>query len=201
MRCKYVLFIFLVVSITTQSVQAVTVIDTGEGGTGYAATGLGGIPNQSTAAEFTLDMAYIITDIEGWMRTFTGNQATIVIYSDAGEIPGIEIYSGTFDAYQTNYSWQGAHNLDWLLAAGTYWVSFEVREFDNLFAGLPVGIGGNGPPNPLGNEAYYTPSNGRWVELDNLDFAVRIQGIPVPEPMALTLMVIGLASLGFCRKG
>jgi hypothetical protein len=177
---------------------ATTIVDTGSGKL-YGGWGLGGASVQNLSSEFNLTQDFVINSIEGWMDLTINQKGHIAIYTDAGEIPGTELYSTAF--FPNNYlaSWQGVYGLEWVLATGTYWVAFESRQGDSLNARM-----GYPSIKPLGNEAVsniYTSNT--YKPWDSLDIGVRINGefaAPIPEPNAAILMVVGLIGLRFMRN-
>ena len=174
-------------------VNADTIVDTGtnESGTNWGLFNTTTFPGyQWLAGEFTLDKGYTITDVEGWLKPNVAGTATVVLYSEGGEIPNAELYSGQFNT-GTLDDWYGVNGKSWFLSAGTYWTAFEVRDsetFGGAFPGSAI--------NPLSN---YARSNGStWSGLDDLDLAIRIYGDPVPIPSAIWLLgsgVIGVVGL------
>ena len=167
---KTIAFIGLAIAVSTNS-NAAIIVDTGPGPVNVGGVALG--DGQSLAGEFTIGQQYTITDVEGWIGDigFGGSTATVAIYTDGGSIPGTELFSAGFSVGATD-AWYGASGLSWLLDAGTYWVSYEVRAGDTLDGYMP------GPaPSPLGAYAYTT--NGDWFS-DPLNIGVRISSVPIP---------------------
>ena len=175
--------------------QASVIVDTGPGPDGSGGYTLASY--QWLAAEFSITESVTVDSIEGWIGGGgAGEVGTIAIYSDGGELPGTELYSTGFSADLWNSSWQGAGALDWALAAGTYWVSFEVRATDTLQGWMAYPSA-----SPLGNEAF-TNSSG-WNEYDSLSIGVKINGEQigvVPVPATLMLMALGLVGMAYRGK-
>jgi hypothetical protein len=211
--------------------QAVFIVNTGEppgpvvggpGVTGLLVFGNGTASSPSfpyayqyVAAEFSISESYSLNSVRGFIETsslqsfgtLTGTM-TAAIYADAGEVPGLELYSAAFTigtplgAYVP--AWQGATGLDWLLSAGTYWVAFEVRPGQAANAVMR-----SGAPSPLGNEAFATPLNpgGAYLPYDSMDLGYQIEGtlVPttpssVPETGTAALIVSALGILIAVRR-
>lgn len=193
--------------------QATTIVDTGAyncaGGVG---TSCGGstlfrynTDYQYLSAKFSLADAAVVSSVEGWMNTFgsIGDTLTIAIYGDGGQIPNVanQLYSQAFSIYapvsQDGYgnAWQGLSGLGWLLSAGNYWISFEVRSGQDYWGYMPSGTWG--APNPLADEAFQYSGNGAtWLQDDGMNIGVRIQGdYVVPVPPTIWLMALGLLGL------
>ena len=90
--------------------------------------------------------------------------------------------------------WRGPGGLSLVLAAGTYWVAFEVQRIPPEF-----GTGGM-PPTPgpqLANYAVWSPTGG-WVGDDSATIAVRIAA--VPEPGTAGLLAAGIVSAALLAR-
>ena len=191
--CAFVAFISV-------SANAATIVDTGPGAdSNYRAlAGASVLPpfGQFLAAEFSIGSSTTVTDIEGWMSfNPSGADGTIAIYSDGGDVPGDELYAATFfGTGSLDSSWVGVSGLSWDLAAGTYWVAFEVRDGQTLETSMP-----SPSSNPLLNEAFTSVDTGDWNDDDGLDLGIRISAVPIPA--AAWLFGTGLLGLiGVARK-
>ncbi len=191
----------LFIMFSAASVNADIIHDTGDGSDEGVYLNAG----SWSAAEFTIDVDFTITDIETQLRYFSGasTQVWAVLYNDdsaGGLVPGTPVpgASAEFTAgfNGTDFIWVGLNELDWFLPAGTYWVAFEVSsDYDGDIAAAA--------PYPLGNEAY-TSSPGNWApDYYDADIAVRLEGDPavVPIPSSLVLISMGLLGIvGLKRK-
>ena len=167
--------------------QAATLVDTGTPPPSNTTWTLS--PSQSLAAEFTLSAASVIDSIMGHIRGSGNSTITIGLFTDGGEIPGMQLFAGTF-ASTSGTSFQGLTGLSWAVGAGTYWVTFASTGFDGM---------SQNAPSPLGNEAF-APAGSGFIENDGLNLGVRITGNAgtgaVPEPGTWVMLILGFGLLG-----
>ncbi len=177
------LLLIAIVLLTIQNAHAALLIDTGPGSGGSMLLD----STQFLAAEFTLNQAYQITSVQGWIHVFTAGAVNYKIYSDGGVVPGTtQIYSTQYTIPASSDNWYGPSGLTWELSAGTYWLSIE--PVSGLFSSK------NTPPSPLSNYAYFNSTLGStWTEGNS--FGVRIYAEPVPIPAAVWLLGSGLMGL------
>ena len=190
---------FFIFSIFIASVPAYTaiIVDTGTGSSQFDLSNY-----QWLSAQFTIDQPYELTDIEGYFGTyrFGTGIVTLAIYDDSsgGELPDInnERFSDTFSWPTSGPVWSGLNGISWSLPAGTYWVSFEVRDDEETgYVAIRYNVS-----NPLSNYAR-TISAGDWLADDSANIGVKILGNPVPVPGALWLLGSGLIGIvGIRRK-
>ncbi len=187
--CAYIVLV-------SASVNAAFIVDTGPGPGGV----VGGTMLSATnfiAGQFTLASDFTLSSVEGWVSLSAINTfGTVVIYSDGGNIPGTELFSGIFEGAGSNAQWLGASGLAWNLAAGTYWAAFEVRSGQALAAAMP-----DPSVNPLTNDAFKPSYSNDWILFNptSLGIGLRIQSVPVPA--AAWLFGSGLLGLiGIARR-
>jgi hypothetical protein len=178
--------------------HASLIVNTGPGVEGSGVGGLALTSTNSLAGQFTIDQDWKINSVEGWINAFQNSPttATVGIYSDGGDVPGSELYSAAFESIPGNYTyWQGATGLDWLIGAGTYWITFEVLAGQTM-SGAVVG----GAPSPLDETAYYSASNGAWVNYPST-MGMRIDATSVPGiPLPATIALVGLGLVALTRS-
>jgi hypothetical protein len=182
------LLLITIILLTIQNAHAALLIDTGQGSGGQNLLD----PTQYLAAEFTLNQAYQITAVQGWIHIYTTGAVNYKIYSDGGNVPGTtQIYSTQYTIPALSDNWYGPSGLTWELSAGTYWLSFE--PISGLFSSK------NSPTYPLSNYAYFNSTLGpSWTE--GSSFGVRIYAEPVPIPAAVWLLGSGLIGLIGIRR-
>lgn len=152
--------------------------------------------DQFLAVQFSTTQVWAINSIEGWIsKTDATETATVAIYSDSGTLPGDELFSAAFNAQPNILSeWEGALGLNWLLEAGTYWATFEVRGGQTL--------NGEMPRVAESSLIGFTSSNGVWSSYnDNIGIRINAsQPSPAPEPGTIALFGLGLAGLGWIKR-
>ena len=184
---------------STCAASAATLVDTGPPVLAYDSFGLG--TYQYLAVKFDVTQATTLTDIEGYLGTINEHfgSYTIALRQDLGAVPGAELYAAeaTFDGDRLG-AWSGLQGLDWNVAAGSYWASFEVRSGETFDGELH-----GSAPNPQGAEAYnFTPIDQGWQPVDGLDLSLRVAGYPdvaaspAPEPGTWALLLLGFAGVG-----
>ncbi len=154
-------------------------------------TGIGGI--------FTTNSLYRISSLE----YFGGGSGDVTAsIRRNGTTPGDIIYSQVFNLQLPPQGWIGVAGIDFILDAGTYWITFETPRINS--GALLYGIGFQ---NPLANEQLRMPTSmgGNWVPSQNggggSNFGFRINGdlaaiSPIPEPITWAMMLGGFALVG-----
>ncbi len=182
------------------------IVDTGPGTLSASGNAFGSA--QWLAAEFVLDRPYYITRLEGWMSAETllddlrGQTFSISIWGDGGDVPAFDaasrLYTNGAEIVGADVAnWEG-YNITYgnglELAQGTYWIVFEYRTPNgNTYAN---GAMPGNSPTPLLNEAYLdNPTT--WAADDDLNLGIRIYGNPIPAPLPIATMAIGLLAIGW----
>jgi len=180
----------------SQQAQADVIVDTGTpSGIGYAPLTFDG--GDWLAAEFTTTQSWDIGSIAGYINGIDSNQAgntfTITIYDgNTPPKPGTTNQEFSQQATFTGNGWNGLSGLNWNLAAGTYWLAFEIGPNNDTFQGnMPVSTA-----NPLSTASYDGLSTGGYQAATGAgnDIGVTISSVPVPP--SLLLFVSGLFALG-----
>ena len=204
MIAEHLRSLMLILLVIPVSINATTIVDTGEG-TGLSAT-LSGDPvfGQYFAGQITLNSRTELTDVEGWLsygQDQDGNGFTVSIFEENGGFPDPsgQIYSGVASVNVTDFStfftadWQGVNNVSWLLDPGIYWITLEVRSGQSLEAGLP-----NNAPNPLALYAHKNPTSPVWGRAGPgtvYEYGFRVSGNVVPIPASIYLFGSGILLL------
>ncbi len=123
-----------------------------------------------------------------------GDTFTIVLYDDLPtHKPGNALFSST--ATFLADGWNGASGLaGWNVAAGLYWVAFEVGFGDTLGAGALLD---RGVPRPLALTAFDPGTGSYQVTAAPLGFGLQVDATiaAVPEPGSMALFFAGAAVL------
>lgn len=180
--------------------QAALLVDTGEPYpvAAFPEFGTGLFAGERRAGRFTVDSAWRLNRIETQIggATGLGLSATLAIYENGsgGRLPGQELYTTEFvnadPGTLTNAgAWEAVEIPNWVLSAGTYWLSFEVRPGQTMFGNLS-NSGTEPLPHPLAAYAWFADGGVSWNESfgPTDSFAVRIHGSPVPVPSAWMLL-------------
>jgi hypothetical protein len=115
---------------------------------------------QFLGGQFTLTSAAALDSVEGWMGGFSGGSVEVKIRADNNGLPGIVIFSRTYTVGAQSVGWAHFSNYNTIIAAGTYWLTFEPVENTNFESVMPVGA-----PNPLQKYAFFSNGNNRWISL------------------------------------
>ncbi len=129
----------------------------------------GHTPTQWVAVQFTLANPAAVTSIGGYFGEFTtGGGLNVVICTDNESdptlpTPGAPIWSQSFTVPSNSSSATLVTFSPYLavLAAGTYWVAFEPPTTSTLKSSMA-----GPPPTPQANNAFYSPGNGRWINMN-----------------------------------
>lgn len=190
---------------TAQAASRV-IVDSGPPATpnvGYSLFGPGAFfpddPAQAQAFRFSVsDDSVVITDIKGLVRRTQQGVGSyhIALYQDGPGpnhwVPGAELYNIALTDGGPGVGYIGASNLNWAVAAGAYWVGFEVRDGDTLsgfmpyFSQIPL-------TTAIGPPGAYTPSPGAPSG------SIRISAA-VPEPGTWALMILGFGATGMLLR-
>ena len=198
MRHRFIPLFLVALLLPVPKIYAATIVDTGPGPSDSGGWTLYG--DQWLAAKFTITELVTISSIEGWMNVGGAGDLDIAIYTDGGEVPGLELFRATGNfSQEIPATWRGLSGLTWNLLPSTYWVAFEVVNSSTFFGSMP-------PPSqfPLGDEAFYCTSPfctfpNAYNPADTLELGVRIQGTTeaVADPASsMSLLALSIASLG-----
>ena len=178
--------------------QAATVVDTGTPN-GQPVGALAFDSFDWVAAQVTFASASTVDAIQGHiLGGATGETFDISLFAnDGGAGPGSLLYTTT--ATFGSDGWNGAAGLGgWNVAAGSYWVEFEIQGADTLGSSSVTGaLFDVGAPNPLATTVS-TNDAGFSYQASPLSFGLRVDASvasTVPWPSSAALMLAGLACL------
>ena len=173
--------------------RAVTAVDTGAPA-GNAVGALAFDAFDWVAGQVTFTQAARIAAIQGHLLGgAAGETFDVSLFSaDGGAGPGTLLYTttATFGAD----GWNGVSGLQgWSVAAGNYWVEFEIQGDDTLGSGSVTGaLFDTGAPHPLAMTASTSDAGFSYAD-SPLSFGMRVSTVPWPSSAAL--MLAGLALL------
>ncbi len=185
--------------------EAGLIIDTGQPSDtrqflldGQNYTGLGG--------RIYLDQPYDLSRLEGWLRQDTTDGPNICaarLYQDGiiepnGYNPGQIIAQYLVAVTKTGVAgWYGVDLPSLRLAAGWYWLAFEIDGNYQDFSGVMLGDS----PHPLSLEAKtWAGNDAPWLRDEYLNLGFRVYGELVPLPGAVVLLGSGLLGLAGWRR-
>ena len=187
-------------------VHAATVVDTGTPD-GSAVGALAFDAMDWTAAHVSFAQASTVDSIQGHiLGGAAGETFDVSLYaSDAAHGPGTLLYTAT--ATFGSDGWNGVANLGgWTVAAGSYWVEFEIQGDDTLGASSVTGaLLDLGAPKPVALTAS-TGDGGFSYQDGALSIGLRVDASAVsavPEASAALQVGAGmllLMSLGLVRR-
>jgi len=181
--------------------HAATIVDTGTPG-GQAAGSLAFDGVDWVAGQVSFPKAATIATIQGHiLGGAQGETFDISLFSnDGGTGPGSLLYTTTA-TFGTD-GWNGVSGLSGrTVAAGSYWVEFEIQGADSLGSSSVTGaLFDLGAPNPLATTAF-TDTAGFSYQETPLSFGLRVSTVPWPSSASLMLAgLLLLSALGLARR-
>ena len=181
--------------------QAATVVDTGTPG-GNAVGALAFDAFDWVAGRVSFTQAAQIGAIQGHiLGGAAGETFDVSLFAaDGGTGPGTLLYTTT--ATFAADGWNGVSGLQgWDVAAGSYWVEFEIQGADTLGSSSVTGaLLDTGAPHPLATTAFTSDAGFSYAD-SPLSFGLRMSTVPWPASASLMLAGMALLStLGFTRR-
>ena len=174
--------------------QAAAVVDTGAPD-GNAVGALAFDAFDWVAGQVSFSQAAQIDAIQGHiLGGAAGETFDVSLFSaDGGAGPGTLLYTttATFGAD----GWNGVSGLSgWQVAAGSYWVEFEIQGDDSLGSSSVTGaLFDTGAPHPLATTAFTGDAGFSYAD-SPLSFGLRVSTVPWPSPVSLMLAGVALLS-------
>lgn len=186
-------------SLVTTSAHAALILDSGTPDNSKSPLSLDG--SDFVAAEFRLGDGATLTTVQAYLNGGSGSTAgsdsfSIVLYAAdaAGGLPGTQIAS--VQAIWNADGWNGASGLNWSgLAAGDYWVAFEVGGNDST-TGLEIPVIASLGTVPA--HAYAFSAGAGYQYLSGNDIGVQVSAVPLPP--AWWLLSGALAGIAAMRR-
>jgi hypothetical protein len=162
------------------------------------------------AAQVRFAQASTVDAIAGHILGGTQGETFDISLFSADGTPGLGtlMYSGT--ATYGGDGWNGLSGLTgWSVAAGAYWIEFEIQGDDTLNSALSDSpVLDVGAPNPVATTAFTTDGGTPFSYMTTpLSFGLEVDASAVsavPWPASASLMIAGLAllsALGLTRRG
>ena len=191
---------------TASLAHAATVVDTGAPN-GAAVGALAFDAVDWAAAQVSFAQASNVNAIQGHiLGGAAGETFDVSLYAaDAAHGPGTLLYTTT--ATFGGDGWNGVSSLSgWTVAAGSYWVEFEIQGADTLGSSSVTGaLLDLGAPNPVAHTASTNDNNFSYQD-DALSFGLRVDASAVsavPDAAGALQVIAGmllLTSLGVVRR-
>ena len=181
--------------------HAASAVDTGSPD-GQAAGALAFDAVDWVAGQVSFAQAATIGAIRGHILGGTAGETFDVslFSSDGGTGPGSLLYTAT--ATFGADGWNGLSRLQgWNVAAGRYWIEFEIQGTDTLGSGSLTGaLFDLNVPRPLANTVY-TDTGGSSYQQAPLSFGLQVSTVPWPSSASLLLAGLAMLSvLGVARR-
>jgi hypothetical protein len=177
------------------AVSAAVIVDTGS----PALTSNGAlsvIPTQWVGIRINLPGSYNITDIKSffWIPSSSYGTLTASLYSESAGLPGSQLYTQEFSISNSalespNEGWFGVNGINWVISSGSYWLTYEVRDFQTFIGAVEF------PAPSLLPIAIKNDSFIDWTVLSGHGFGLIVEGdliVSIPEPKTYALLLAGI---------